>query len=53
MAALIADARDRQLEGKRILFWNTFNSKPYPELPEDESWRALPEGVHHLFSKSY
>jgi len=50
MAALIADARDRQLEGKQILFWNTFNSKPYPELPEDESWRALPEGIHHLFS---
>jgi D-cysteine desulfhydrase len=51
MAALIADARDRQLEGKRTLFWNTFNSNPYPELPEDESWRALPEGIHHLFSK--
>ena len=51
MAALIADARDRQLEGKRTLFWNTFNSNPYPEFPEDESWRALPESIHHLFSK--
>jgi len=50
MAALIADARAGLLEGKRVLFWNTFNSSPYPELPEDDSWQTLPEGLHHVFS---
>jgi hypothetical protein len=49
MAALIADARAGLLAGKRVLFWNTFNSRPYPQLPDDDSWRALPEGFHELF----
>jgi len=49
MAALIADARAGLLAGKRILFWNTFNSRPYPALPDDDSWHELPEGLHHFF----
>jgi D-cysteine desulfhydrase len=49
MAALIADARAGLLAGKRVLFWNTFNSRPYPQLPDDDSWHALPESFHELF----
>ena len=49
MAALIADARAGHLAGKRILFWNTFNSHPYPDLPDDDSWRKLPKEFHALF----
>jgi len=50
MAALISDAREGQLVGKQVLFWNTFNSRPYPELADDDSWRALPAGFHPLFN---
>lgn len=49
MAALIADARTGLLAGNRILFWNTFNSRPYPTLPGDDSWHELPEGLHYIF----
>jgi D-cysteine desulfhydrase len=50
MAALIADARAGLLRDKNVLFWNTYNSRPYPELPEDESWRKLPAGFHSVFA---
>lgn len=49
MAALIADARAGLLRDKNVLFWNTYNSRPYPNLPDDESWRELPAGFHSIF----
>ncbi len=33
MACLIADARAGRLRDSRTVFWNTYNSRPYPELP--------------------
>jgi 1-aminocyclopropane-1-carboxylate deaminase/D-cysteine desulfhydrase-like pyridoxal-dependent ACC family enzyme len=51
MAALIADARAGLLRNKNVLFWNTYNSRPYPNLPDDESWRELPAGFHSVFAK--
>jgi len=51
MAALIADARAGLLGDKNVLFWNTYNSRPYPELPDDDSWRELPAGFHSVFAK--
>jgi len=51
MAALIADARAGLLSGKRALFWNTYNSRPYPELPEDDSWKKLPPELHFMFDQ--
>jgi hypothetical protein len=50
MAALMADAGRGMLTEKNVLFWNTYNSQPYPELPEDESWRELPEDFQPTFS---
>jgi D-cysteine desulfhydrase len=49
MAALIADARAGLLRDKNVLFWNTYNSRAYPELPVDDSWRDLPVGFHKIF----
>ena len=49
MAALIADARDGLLQDEHVLFWNTYNSCAYPELPVDDSWRKLPLGFHPAF----
>jgi D-cysteine desulfhydrase len=49
MAALIADARAGLLRDKNVLFWNTYNSRAYPELPDDDSWRNLPAGFHRVF----
>jgi D-cysteine desulfhydrase len=50
MAALIADARAGLLQDKNVLFWNTYNSRAYPELPDDDSWRRLPAGFHSVFA---
>jgi D-cysteine desulfhydrase len=52
MAALIADARAGLLRDKKVLFWNTYNSRAYPRLPDDESWRQLPEGFHRIFTET-
>jgi len=52
MAALMADAGRGLLANKNILFWNTYNSHPYPELPDDDSWRELPEEMHSIFTES-
>jgi hypothetical protein len=51
MAALMADAGRGRLTGQNVLFWNTYNSQPYPELPTDESWRELPEEFHPIFAE--
>jgi D-cysteine desulfhydrase len=50
MAALIADARAGLVAGQRILFWNTYNSQPYPSLPDDDSWKYLPAELHAIFA---
>lgn len=42
MGALIQDARDGRLEGERIMFWNTYNSQPYPEDLDSVSAVSLP-----------
>jgi D-cysteine desulfhydrase len=50
MAALMSDAGRGLLTGKNVLFWNTYNSLPYPELPSDDSWRKLPAALHATFT---
>ncbi len=42
LAALIADARAGRLIGKRVLFWNTYNSAPYPGHLADVTLDGLP-----------
>jgi 1-aminocyclopropane-1-carboxylate deaminase/D-cysteine desulfhydrase-like pyridoxal-dependent ACC family enzyme len=52
MAALMSDAGRGLLTGKNVLFWNTYNSRPYPELPSDDSWRKLPAAIHPVFTSA-
>jgi D-cysteine desulfhydrase len=42
LAALIADARAGRLGRRRVLFWNTYNSAPYPADLADVPLDALP-----------
>ncbi|GMW06439.1 MAG: 1-aminocyclopropane-1-carboxylate deaminase [Nevskiales bacterium] len=43
LAALIADARSGRLAGRRVVFWNTYNSAPYPAGIAEVDLTALPE----------
>jgi D-cysteine desulfhydrase len=51
LAALIADARSGSLDDKRVLFWNTYNSRAYPRLANDDSWKKLPPQLHTVFGQ--
>jgi D-cysteine desulfhydrase len=42
-AALVHDARTGRLEGETPLFWNTYNSAPYPAKLDDVDTSTLPE----------
>lgn len=48
MAALLADARRADAAGLKLLFWNTYNSRPLQELPVDGS--GLPAEFLRYFS---
>jgi D-cysteine desulfhydrase len=41
-AGLIADARSGRLAGKRVIFWNTYNSAPYPAAIDTAETSSLP-----------
>ena len=43
LAALIHDARSQQLAGRRVIFWNTYNARPYPPAVQDEPGASLPD----------
>jgi len=43
LAALIHDARDGRLAGRRVMFWNTYNARPYPAAVDNEDGSTLPE----------
>jgi D-cysteine desulfhydrase len=49
-AGLMADAGRGMLAEKKILFWNTYNSQAYPQLPADDSWKDLPQPFHAIFT---
>ena len=50
MAALLHDARNATREGTSVMFWNTFNSNPLPEVDESSLDLArLPDEFHRYF----
>ena len=50
MAALMTWAKEGKLEGKKVLFWNTYNSLPLePLLTEKPEVSQLPAGFHPFF----
>ncbi len=54
LAALIHDARSRKLEGRHILFWNTYNARTYPAQVNDSLDSSLPGWAHpYLDSSEY
>jgi D-cysteine desulfhydrase len=49
-AALMADARAGQLGTAPVLFWDTYNSRPLPELPSD-GYAVLPPAFQRYFER--
>lgn len=50
MAALIEAAGRPEFQGRRILFWNTYNSMPLPgPSPEEVDYGCLPAPFHQFF----
>lgn len=45
MAALVSDARAGRLRNRRVLFWLTYNSRPYPAGLDRVSTAGLPAGL--------
>ncbi len=52
LAALVHDERTGQLAGKKVLFWNTYNSRDYPGPVADCSTDALPASLDEYFVES-
>jgi D-cysteine desulfhydrase len=42
-AGVVADARAGRLTGRRVVFWNTYNSAPYPDGINSVDLAGLPE----------
>ncbi len=50
-AALLADARRGALDGKRVLFWNTYNGRDFGADIEGLDYRELPIPFHAYFEQ--
>ena len=52
-AALRGFVRDRtrELHGKTLLYWHTYNSAAFPEILEGLDYRRLPRGLHRVFEE--
>lgn len=53
MAALIADSLAGNLEGRRVLFWNTYNSRAFPEEALTINYQRLPFPLQEYFEKPF
>lgn len=51
VAALLADAKRGDLEGKIILFWNTYNSRDLDRFTKGQDYRRLPQAFHRYFEE--
>lgn len=50
-AALMQDVEREKLQDQTLLFWHTYNSRPYPLGVEDVDYCALPAGFHSYFTR--
>ncbi len=48
-AALLADARAGLLKGKKVLFWNTYDSHDFSSEIAKVDYHALPKSLHRYF----
>ncbi|MBN1572188.1 MAG: pyridoxal-phosphate dependent enzyme [Deltaproteobacteria bacterium] len=53
MAAMIDHASRGELDGKRVLFWNTYNSHDFTDLIKDVDYRTLPKSYHPYFERDF
>jgi D-cysteine desulfhydrase len=53
MAAMIDHASAGKFDGKRVLFWNTYNSHDFSDLIEDIDYRTLPKCYHPYFERDF
>jgi len=53
LAALISDAEAKKLSGKKVLFWNTYNSKDFSSEIADVDYHKLPKALHKYFDGDY
>ena len=51
LAALLADVRAGRLEGKKALFWNTYNSSGLNDESGDIDYHSLPKSFHRYFEE--
>lgn len=51
-AGLVADARTGRLAGRRVVFWNTYNSAPYPPEIDGVDLAPLPAGFRHYLGEA-
>jgi D-cysteine desulfhydrase len=51
LGALVQDARRGRLAGRRVMFWNTYNSRPYPEGIDAIGAEALPDAFRHYLAE--
>ncbi len=49
LAALLCDARSGALAGQTVLFWNTYNSRPFWESMPPIDYHSLPRTLHRYF----
>lgn len=49
LAALVGDARAGALSDKNVLFWNTYNSRPFWETMPPIDYHELPRTLHRYF----
>jgi len=50
-AALLEDLRAGRLAGKRVLFWNTYSSRPLPDAAASLDYREMPPPFHRYFER--
>ena len=50
-AAVLADADRGVLQGKTVLFWNTYNSRDLSALTAQADYRQLPQAFHRYFEE--
>lgn len=50
-AALLHDHDAGRLAGKSVLFWDTYNSRPFPDDLYDQDPGALPEALQSYFTR--
>ena len=49
LAALVRDVRSGAVADQTLLFWNTYNSRAFPEESLDADYHTLPSGLHRYF----